>query len=175
MVTGGAPVDPQVAAEVERREDAGNCAIRVEHAVHGMTHRDQLPFRQALDRPREVVDLQVDVGLGDVDADHDATADVGGEQGAGPAAAGVLAAHLHDDAEFDQVGHQVGDGGDAEVGLSGEIRAVSQVETRIKEAAKIGFERAVIPATNADKVKGGGGVEVIGVRNVEEFLEVIFG
>jgi DNA repair protein RadA/Sms len=61
-----------------------------------------------------------------------------------------------------------------EVGLSGEIRAVAQAETRIKEAAKIGFQRGIIPAGNADKMKHEFGLEITGVRNVEECLEAVF-
>ena len=40
-----------------------------------------------------------------------------------------------------------------EVGLSGEIRAVGQMETRLKEASKLGFKRAIIP-TNLSKKSG---------------------
>ncbi|MFZ5995916.1 MAG: DNA repair protein RadA [Nitrospirota bacterium] len=58
-----------------------------------------------------------------------------------------------------------------EVGLSGEVRAVAQGETRIKEAAKIGFKRAIIPKSNADKLKDTFGITVIGVKNVEEVIE----
>jgi DNA repair protein RadA/Sms len=61
-----------------------------------------------------------------------------------------------------------------EVGLSGEIRAVNQVDARIKEASKIGFQRGVIPRTNADKVKERAGFEILGVNSVDEFLEVVF-
>jgi DNA repair protein RadA/Sms len=60
-----------------------------------------------------------------------------------------------------------------EVGLSGEIRAVAQAEMRLKEAAKIGFERAVIPAGNADKIKAKQDIEIKGVRNCDEFLKAV--
>ncbi len=60
-----------------------------------------------------------------------------------------------------------------ETGLSGEIRAVSHAEARLKEAAKIGFRKAVIPYGNAEKVKNHQSLELIGVRNVEEFLEAV--
>jgi DNA repair protein RadA/Sms len=60
-----------------------------------------------------------------------------------------------------------------EVGLSGEVRAVAQAEGRLKEAAKIGFETAVIPAGNAEKIKNGQGLRIIGVKNVEECLEAV--
>jgi DNA repair protein RadA/Sms len=60
-----------------------------------------------------------------------------------------------------------------EVGLSGEIRAVAQAEARLKEASKIGFRKAVIPAGNADKIKNKEGLVISGVRNVEECLETV--
>jgi len=62
-----------------------------------------------------------------------------------------------------------------EVGLSGEIRAVSQVDSRVKEAAKIGFERAILSKTNSVRLKDTHGLEITGVNNIEEFLEIIFG
>ncbi|MEW6570295.1 MAG: DNA repair protein RadA [Nitrospirota bacterium] len=60
-----------------------------------------------------------------------------------------------------------------EVGLSGEIRAVGQVEPRLKEAAKIGFKKAVIPFTNSQKLKYDFEIEIAGVHNVEDCLEAI--
>lgn len=60
-----------------------------------------------------------------------------------------------------------------EVGLSGELRAISQAETRIKEALKLGFKKAIVPASNAGKFKGND-IEIIGAKNVEEALEILF-
>ncbi|MBI4654433.1 MAG: DNA repair protein RadA [Nitrospirae bacterium] len=60
-----------------------------------------------------------------------------------------------------------------EVGLSGEIRAISQAEVRIKEAMKLGFKRGVIPAGNANNIKGLN-IEIIGAKNVHEALEILF-
>jgi DNA repair protein RadA/Sms len=60
-----------------------------------------------------------------------------------------------------------------EVGLSGEIRAVAQAEARLKEASKIGFERAVIPAGNADKIRDSQGLDIIGVRNIEDCIAAV--
>jgi DNA repair protein RadA/Sms len=57
-----------------------------------------------------------------------------------------------------------------EVGLSGEVRAVSQPEIRIKEAAKLGFKRCVLPAGSLKQVKVKG-VELVGIKKVEEALE----
>ena len=60
-----------------------------------------------------------------------------------------------------------------EVGLSGEIRAVAQAETRLKEASKIGFRHAVIPAGNREKVRDTFGMKITGVKNVEECIETV--
>lgn len=59
-----------------------------------------------------------------------------------------------------------------EVGLSGEIRAVSQLAMRLNEAAKIGFKRALVPRMRR-KIEGiPPGIEVIPARNVAEALSV---
>jgi DNA repair protein RadA/Sms len=42
-----------------------------------------------------------------------------------------------------------------EIGLSGEIRAVNRAEARLREAKKLGFDRALAPAQAKDKVKKG--------------------
>lgn len=57
-----------------------------------------------------------------------------------------------------------------EVGLSGEIRPVANGQERLREAAKHGFTRAIVPAGNAPKqlIKG---MEVISVRKVTEALD----
>ncbi len=60
-----------------------------------------------------------------------------------------------------------------EVGLSGEVRAVAQAEARLKEAAKIGFKRAVIPKGNAGRLKGDFGLHIEGIGNVEDAIENI--
>lgn len=62
-----------------------------------------------------------------------------------------------------------------EVGLSGEVRAVAQAEARLREAGKIGFRKAVIPAGNAEKIKNGQGLEIIGVKDVEACIEAVLG
>ena len=61
-----------------------------------------------------------------------------------------------------------------EVGLSGEVRAVTQAEARLKEASMLGFKRALIPSGNAEKIRNNYDVEIIGVRTVEECLEIVF-
>ena len=41
-----------------------------------------------------------------------------------------------------------------EVGLTGEVRRVSRIEQRVQEAAKLGFERVILPANNLGGWKG---------------------
>lgn len=63
-----------------------------------------------------------------------------------------------------------------EVGLTGEVRAVSQIEKRIMEAKRTGFKKCIIPFGNI-RVLGSGkgleGIEVKGVRHISEALEHI--
>jgi DNA repair protein RadA/Sms len=60
-----------------------------------------------------------------------------------------------------------------EVGLTGEVRAVSQVETRLREAAKLGFRRCLLPQANCQPPSGSIAIELCGVRTVAEALQVI--
>jgi len=59
-----------------------------------------------------------------------------------------------------------------EIGLSGELRAVSQLERRLSEAAKLGFRRCLVPKSLRRQGKAPEEMEVIGVRSVGEALEV---
>jgi DNA repair protein RadA/Sms len=61
-----------------------------------------------------------------------------------------------------------------EVGLAGEVRAVSQPEIRLAEAARLGFERAFLPAANARHADVPAGIEAVAVESVEEALERLF-
>ena len=62
-----------------------------------------------------------------------------------------------------------------EVGLTGEVRGVSQMEKRITESARLGFKRCVIPAWGSSALKDAfKDVTVIGVGTVEEALEHAF-
>ena len=62
-----------------------------------------------------------------------------------------------------------------EVGLTGEIRRVNKVDSRIKEAAKVGFERIFIPKHNMSKKLTDFGIEVIPVSSVSQALKLVFG
>ncbi|GGP15389.1 DNA repair protein RadA [Oceanobacillus neutriphilus] len=59
-----------------------------------------------------------------------------------------------------------------EVGLTGEIRRVSRIEQRVQESAKLGFKRVICPKNNLDGWNYPAGIEVIGVSNVQEALEI---
>jgi DNA repair protein RadA/Sms len=59
-----------------------------------------------------------------------------------------------------------------EVGLSGELRAVSQIETRLKEASKLGFKRCLVPSSSRRRLHEiPEGLEVIGCRSLHEAIE----
>lgn len=60
-----------------------------------------------------------------------------------------------------------------EVGLSGEIRAVGQIQARLNEAAKIGFKRALIPRMRRRIENVPPSLELLAVRNVAEALNII--
>lgn len=60
-----------------------------------------------------------------------------------------------------------------EIGLSGEVRAVSMVENRIAEAKKLGFTSCIIPAVCLDRAKSIKGIKIIPVRNVSEAIDLI--
>ena len=61
-----------------------------------------------------------------------------------------------------------------EVGLAGEIRGISQAETRIKEAGKLGFERCVLPASNSAQLKHIKQPTLAGVSSLTECWKVMF-
>lgn len=60
-----------------------------------------------------------------------------------------------------------------EVGLVGEVRAVSGGEARIKEAQKLGFKRCILPQANVDQIKVQTDMRLVGVSNVMEALDLI--
>lgn len=60
-----------------------------------------------------------------------------------------------------------------EIGLSGEVRAVSMAEKRVLEAKKLGFKTCVLPKSNAVSLSDIKGIEIIGVENVQEVSNII--
>lgn len=61
-----------------------------------------------------------------------------------------------------------------EVGLTGEVRRVSRIEQRIQEAAKLGFKRAIVPASNLGGFEYPDTIEVVGVDTVNQALKLSF-
>jgi DNA repair protein RadA/Sms len=58
-----------------------------------------------------------------------------------------------------------------EIGLSGEVRAVSHIDYRVKEAIRLGFTKIILPIKNLHKnLKAPKGVELCGVTNIYEVL-----
>lgn len=61
-----------------------------------------------------------------------------------------------------------------EVGLSGEVRAVSMAEKRIREAGKLGFTSCMLPRVCLDRMRERpDGIRLIGVRNVREAIQCL--
>ncbi len=58
-----------------------------------------------------------------------------------------------------------------EVGLTGEIRRVTKIEQRLQEAAKLGFKRAIVPASNLSGVEVPDGIEAIGVKTLKQAIK----
>lgn len=58
-----------------------------------------------------------------------------------------------------------------EVGLSGEVRSVTMVEQRVREAKKLGFTTVILPAGCKKQAAGVKDIELIGVRNVREAIQ----
>ncbi len=65
-----------------------------------------------------------------------------------------------------------------EVGLSGEVRGVSNIKARIKEAEKLGFKKCILPDVNLSSLsaaeKAGGKIECIGAKDIVSALKKFF-
>ncbi len=63
-----------------------------------------------------------------------------------------------------------------EVGLAGEIRAVGQMDQRLREAGRLGFTTFLMPESGARRLDGtsGHGMRVVPVRTVQEVMERVF-
>jgi DNA repair protein RadA/Sms len=62
-----------------------------------------------------------------------------------------------------------------EVGLAGEIRAITQAERRLAECARLGFTSAVIPRENAKHLRAPEGMRVYGVETLAEAVSILIG
>ncbi len=81
--------------------------------------------------------------------------------------AAAIASSLYD-VPVDKYGVLIG-----EVGLGGEIRGVSRLETRLKECAKLGFERAIVPSKSLQGFVPPNNIEIVGVQTISEVLELL--
>jgi DNA repair protein RadA/Sms len=61
-----------------------------------------------------------------------------------------------------------------EVGLTGEVRAVSQVPARVKEAARLGFTRCIVPKNSLKDIILPQEIALVGVENIKEAIGSIF-
>jgi DNA repair protein RadA/Sms len=61
-----------------------------------------------------------------------------------------------------------------EIGLTGEVRAIGQADTRIAESRKMGFSRCLLPKSNLKRLPDVDGIEIEGVRTVSEVVEKLF-
>jgi len=61
-----------------------------------------------------------------------------------------------------------------EVGLTGEVRAISHVEIRVSEIKKMGFTRCLVPESNLKRMTAVKGIEVLGIADVSSAMEILF-
>ncbi len=61
-----------------------------------------------------------------------------------------------------------------EIGLTGELRAVSQIDKRLNEIKKLGFSKCIIPASNKSGLAVPDGLEVFYAKNVSSALQILF-
>ncbi len=63
-----------------------------------------------------------------------------------------------------------------EIGLSGEVRSVAQLDRRLLEASRLGFERAIVPASIGRRTKSmPGGLNVTRVSTLSEAIREAVG
>lgn len=61
-----------------------------------------------------------------------------------------------------------------EVGLTGEVRAINHVETRVSEIQKMGFRKCLLPDSNLKRMAGIEKIELAGIKNISEAMELLF-
>ena len=62
-----------------------------------------------------------------------------------------------------------------EIGLGGEVRTVSQIEKRVQEAAKLGFQRILLPKNNLKGLLRSNGIELVGIERIEDAIKILLG
>ncbi len=61
-----------------------------------------------------------------------------------------------------------------EVGLTGEVRGISHLQSRIAEVQKMGFTRCIVPKNSLKQVQGVNGIELVGIRRLAEVMDILF-
>jgi DNA repair protein RadA/Sms len=61
-----------------------------------------------------------------------------------------------------------------EVGLTGEVRGISRIDQRLNECSKLGFKQCIIPQDNLRGLNKRSDLNIIAVKNINEFLQVAF-
>jgi DNA repair protein RadA/Sms len=61
-----------------------------------------------------------------------------------------------------------------EVGLAGEVRAISQADTRVREAMKLGFARCILPESSRRQLPAFDGMELLGVSSLADAWQLLF-
>ena len=61
-----------------------------------------------------------------------------------------------------------------EVGLAGEVRAISQADTRVREAMKLGFARCILPESSRRQLPALDGMELLGVSSLADAWQLLF-
>lgn len=61
-----------------------------------------------------------------------------------------------------------------EVGLTGEVRAIGQIDTRVAEVKKMGFKRCLVPDGNMKRIRNLDGIKVSGIKTVSQAVEMLF-
>ncbi len=61
-----------------------------------------------------------------------------------------------------------------EVGLTGEVRAIGQIENRVSECAKMGFTRCLVPESNLARTPASGDIQILGIKTVSDAMKALF-
>ena len=61
-----------------------------------------------------------------------------------------------------------------EVGLSGEVRAVSMAKQRVAEAEKLGFDTCIVPYVCMEDCRKNSNIKVLGVKTVQDAIDYLF-
>ncbi len=61
-----------------------------------------------------------------------------------------------------------------EVGLTGEVRGISHLASRISEVRKMGFSTCIVPKSSMKQVQADTGIEVIGINRLAELIDILF-